>query len=88
VVRPNLQLLGHVRHHIGLADGLAAGDRQRMVGIGGIEQVGIDEMLARNFVHGPQHRLLGDAAPAQVEQKLHAADALVSGRQIGHRALS
>jgi hypothetical protein len=31
-------------------------------------------VLARHLVHGAQHRLIADAAAAQHEQELHAAD--------------
>ena len=31
-------------------------------------------MLARHLVHGAQHRLIADAAPAQRQLKFHAFD--------------
>src|SRR5262249_58049177 len=50
MLRPHAELLGHVGDHIGLTDGLAAGDRQRLVRIGGIGEPGVDEVLARHLV--------------------------------------
>src|ERR1700739_2041377 len=50
-----LQLLGHVGHHEGLADGLPAGDAERAVAIGLIEIGRLDESLARGFLHGAAH---------------------------------
>src|SRR6185437_6550549 len=55
----------------GLADGLAAGDAERAVAIG-VSAVGrLDEIFARDFLHGAQHGLIADPAPAQVELKHH-----------------
>ena len=82
-MRPQRQLLGHIGDDIRLADGLPAGDRQRLVGIGGVGKTRLDEMPARHFVHGAQHRLVGDAAPAQRQQEFHAADVLVVLRWAG-----
>ena len=66
-----LQLLGHVGHHEGLADGLPAGDAERAVAVG-VGAVGrLHEGLARNLLHGPQHGLVADPAPPQVELKHH-----------------
>ena len=47
-------------------------------------EVGVDEALARDFVHGPQNGRIADPAPPQAEQELHAADMLVARRSIGH----
>ena len=85
MLRRDLQLLGHVADHIGLADGLAASDRQRLIGIGAVGEFGGDEIFARHFVHGAQHRLVADAAPAQRQLKPHAFD--VGGLACGHGAL-
>ncbi len=52
--RAQPQLLGHVGDDIGLADGLAAGDRQRLIGISSGPQFRFDEVLARDFVHRAQ----------------------------------
>src|SRR4030081_1205261 len=78
------QLFGHIGHEIGLADGLAAGDRQRLIGIGAVGEGIVDEMLARHLVHGAQHRRIGDPALAQRKQELHAADVVVAGQLLGH----
>ena len=40
-------------------------------------------MLARHLVHRPQHRLVADAAPAQRQHELHAADS--ARRALRHR---
>jgi hypothetical protein len=84
MARLHVELLGHEGDHVGLADGLTAGDRQRLVRIGFIHEGAFDEMLARHLVHRAQHRRIADAAPAQAEQELHAADTVVAGRLIGH----
>ena len=47
--------LGHRGDHIGLADGLAAGDRQRLIGIGDVGLAVLDEVLARHLVQRAQH---------------------------------
>ena len=66
-----MQLLGHVGDHEGLADGLPAGDAERAVAVG-IGAIGrLDESLARNLLHGAQHRLVADPAPPQGELKHH-----------------
>ena len=44
-------------------------------------------MLARHLVHGAQHRLVADAAPAQRELKPHAFD-IVGGLDCGHNDLA
>ena len=81
---PTAKLLRHVGDHVGLADGLAAGDRQRLVRIGRGGKRRIDEILARHLVHGAQHGLVDDPAAAQRQQEFHTLDALVS-RPFGHR---
>ena len=87
VLRPHAELLGHVGDHVGLADGLAAGDRQRPVGIGVVREAVVDEVLARHLVERAQHRHVVDAAPAQLEQELHAADAVFLVRLLATPAL-
>ena len=72
------ELLGHVGDQIRLADGLPAGDRHRLVGIGGIGKLGQHEFFPRHGIDRAQHRRIADAAPAQREQELHAVDALVA----------
>jgi hypothetical protein len=42
-----------------------------VIGVGGIADLALDEALARNLIHRAQHRLIGDPAPPQREQKLH-----------------
>src|SRR5439155_22855 len=44
------ELLGHEGDHVGLADGLPAGDRQRLIGIGFVHQRAFDEVFARHVV--------------------------------------
>ena len=61
VLRPDFQLLRHVGDDVGLTDGLAARDRQRLIGVGAVGELRGDKMLARNRVHGAQHRLIADA---------------------------
>jgi hypothetical protein len=41
-------------------------------------------MFARDFVHSPQNRLLGDTAAPQRQQKFHVADVLAALRRFGH----
>src|SRR5262249_24863345 len=67
-----------------LADSLAAGDWQRLVRIGGIGKPSLDEVLTRHFIERAQHHHIGDAAPTQVEQELHATDAAIASRLLGH----
>src|SRR5260221_11439824 len=74
-----LQLLGHVGDHKGLADGLPAGDAKRAVAIG-VPPIGHrDERLARHLFHGAQHGLIADAPPPQAELEHH-----LFGRFLGH----
>jgi hypothetical protein len=42
-------------------------------------------MFARHLVHGAQHRRVADPAPPQGEHELHAPDAVVASRLLGHR---
>src|SRR5438552_2554970 len=66
-----LRLFGHVSHHKRLADGLPAGDPKRAVPIR-ISPIGrVHEKLARNLLHGAQHRLIADPASPQGELKHH-----------------
>jgi hypothetical protein len=77
-----LQLLGHVGHHEGLADGLAAGDAEGAVAVG-VGAIGrLHEDVARNRLHGAQHRLIADPAPPQVELKHHLFRWILSGRHL------
>src|SRR6188474_1231130 len=78
------ELLGHEGDDVGLADGLTAGDGQRLVRIGILDEGILDEMLAWYLVHGTQHGRIADAAPAQAEQELHTADIIVARRLLGH----
>ncbi len=84
MMRPQRQLLGHIGHHIGLADGLPAVDRQRVVGIGALGEFRFDELPARHLVHGPQHRLVADAAPPQRQQEFHVFFGLCVARLVRH----
>ncbi len=84
MLRPHAELLGHIGHHERLADGLAAGDRQRAIRIGVVRETVVNEALARHVVERAQHRHVVDAAPAQLEQELHAADAVFLVRLFGH----
>jgi hypothetical protein len=83
-----LQLLGHVGHHEGLADGLAAGDAERAVAVGILAIGLIHERLARHLFHGAQHGLIADPAPPQAELKHHLFgrfwDMAVSRARAGH----
>ncbi len=80
MMRAQGQLLGHVGDHVRLADGLPAGNRQRLVGIGSVGELALDEALARHLVQGPQHRRVADATAAQRQQELHMADVLRAAR--------
>src|SRR4051812_12491266 len=77
-------MLGHEGNHIGLANGLPTSNRERLIRVGIVDESILDEMLARHLVHGPQDRRIADAAPAQAEQELHAADIIVARRLLGH----
>src|SRR5712671_337935 len=67
----HVQLLGHVGDHEGLADSLAAGDPERAVPVRIAPVDGLDERLARDLLHGAQHRLVTDPAPPQAQLKHH-----------------
>ena len=70
-MRAQGQLLGHIGDDVRLADGLPTVDRQRLVGIGALDEFRLDELPARHLVHGAQHRLVADAAAAQRQQEFH-----------------
>src|SRR5215208_6930774 len=88
MLRLNAKLFAHISDHIGLTDRLAAGDWQRPIGIGNPGEVAVHKMLARNFIQSAQHRGVCNAAPAQHQEELHATDALVGCRWLGHSASS
>src|SRR5712671_1926367 len=67
----HVQLFGHVGDHEGLADSLAAGDPERAVPVRIAPVDGLDERLARDLLHGAQHRLVAYPAPPQAELKHH-----------------
>ncbi len=83
VVLPQLQLLGHVGHHEGLADGLPAGDAERTVAIGVTAVASRHENLPRHLFHGAQYRLVADPPPPQGELKHH-----LLGRFLRHCGLA
>ena len=68
---PQLELLGHIGDHEGLADSLPAGDAEGAVAVGVLAIALLDEGLARNLFHGAQHRLVADPASPQGELKHH-----------------
>src|SRR5262249_62083024 len=57
MMRTNRKLLGHVGDHIGLTDGLAARDRQRMIRIRIRGEIPLHEMFARDLVESTQDSL-------------------------------
>ncbi len=75
-----IQLLGHVGHDKGLADGLPAGDAERAVTVGIATIGGLDEDFARDFFHDAQHRLVADPPPPQVELEHHLFRRMWRGR--------
>src|SRR3954465_2859734 len=77
-------MLGHERNHIGLADGLPTGNRERLVRVGIVDESILDEMRARPLLHAPQDRRIANAARSQAEQELHTADIVVARRLLGH----
>jgi hypothetical protein len=78
-----VQLLGHVRNHKGLADGLPAGDTKRDVAIG-IGAIGrFNERFPRHILHGVKHRLVADAAPPQIQLKHHFLGRVLRVRHFG-----
>ncbi len=56
-------------------------NRQGLVRIGGVRIGARHEMLARDLVHGAQHRGVGYPVPPQIEQEFHAADPVVGRRR-------
>src|SRR5262249_36477729 len=68
---------------VGLADGLAAGDRQRVICVGLVAVVGRHEIFARHFIERTQDGRIGNAALAHLELELHASHAFVA-RRAGH----
>ena len=77
-----LQLLGHVGHHEGLADGLAAGNAERAVAIGFGAIAFADKVLPRDLLQRPQDRLIADPAPPQVQLKHHFLWRALLGRHL------
>jgi CheY-like chemotaxis protein len=80
----NGELFRHVGDDKRLADRLAAGDRQGLVGVGRVHEPARHEVIAGDFIQRPQHTRIDYPAPAQVEQELHATDAVVTGWWSGH----
>ena len=71
VALADLQRLRHLPDDRGLADGLAAGDRQGHVVIGAVLKMAGDEQVARNPLHRVQHVAVGDTGVAQRQHVLH-----------------
>ena len=67
----HLERLGHQPDHGGLADGLAAGDRQRRVLVGALLEDAFEELGARGRLHRLQHVGVGHPARAEGEDELH-----------------
>jgi len=82
--RTHIELLGHVGHHIGLADGLAARDRQSLVSVGAARKSGLDKIFTRHLVHRPQDGLICNTPPTQGQQKLHMIITLMTARSFRH----
>src|SRR5438270_33326 len=83
--RTNRELLGHISDDERLADGLPAGNRQRLIRIGRVHEPARHEMITGNFIQRPQHVRIDDPAPAQVEEELHPPDAVIAaGSWSGH----
>ena len=59
---PHLQQLAHARHDVRLRDGLPRADRQRVVAVGLVAQVLLDEQVARDLAHRRQHPLVAHPA--------------------------
>src|SRR3954453_13721354 len=71
VMLSQLQLLRHVGDYERLADGLPAINAERTIPVG-VTAIGrLDERLARDLLHGAQHRLIADTAPPQGKLKHH-----------------
>ena len=62
-LRSDPRRLRHQRNHVGLRDGLALANRQRIVVVGGFGKLGGHEGFARHAAESRQHALVGDAAP-------------------------
>jgi hypothetical protein len=86
VLGTHVELLGHIGDDEGLADGLPAGDRQRLVGVSSLGEIRLDEIFARHLVERTQHVGAADAAAAQAEQEAHALLAVIVCRR-GRRRL-
>ncbi len=65
--------LGHVGDHIGLADGLAAGDGECCVLVGALPEHLFDENFARRLFDGAKHAIDGDALLAQRHEQRNGA---------------
>jgi hypothetical protein len=87
MLRTDFELFGHIGHDEGLTDRLPTLDRQRLIGVGALDEAGSDKIFPRHFFHGAQHGLIADAAPAQRKLKLHALN-VVSGWLRGHGRLA
>jgi hypothetical protein len=87
MLRADLELFGHIGDNEGLTDCLPALDRQRLVGIGVLDEAGGDKILPRHFLHGAKHGLIADPAPAQRKLEFHALN-VVSGWLCGHCCLA
>ena len=88
MMRLELELLGHVGNDIGLADGLPAGDRQRLVCVGLVAEVARYEMLPRYLVHGPQQSRIRNPPLAKEKQEMHTTNTIVTGRLLRHAGLA
>jgi hypothetical protein len=67
----------HQAHDRGLADRLAAGDRQRHVLVGAVGEMALHEGAAVDLLHRLKHARIGHALLAQLEQELHLARGVV-----------
>jgi hypothetical protein len=62
MLRLDFQEVGHPRHHVGLADGLARADGQRVVAVGlGAQMLG-HELVTGNPAHRLEHPWVIDPA--------------------------
>src|SRR6516162_9177967 len=64
-----LELLGHQRHHVGLADGLALPDRQGHVLISLILEGSRHEFLSWRALDRAKHSRVADPGTAQLHQQ-------------------
>ena len=69
----DLQRLGHQRHDLRLADGLALRDRQRLVLVGLVVEMRQHEVLARDALQRRQHARVGDARAPQAHDEADLA---------------